>query len=84
MKTIIVTQTKISKYIFSNDVTIDILDNYISYKDSNNLESLICDLNKYNAEVITEVNIPSDWKPDKYKYVDLKFELNPDYSEIKI
>ena len=62
-KTIIQNSTRLSKYVFEDDVTITFKDGQIITPDF-----IIGDLNDTNATLVENVTAPADWYGNKYKY----------------
>jgi len=84
MKTIIENATNCSKYIFADDMQINMKADCIEIGDPSNLEFIIADMNSGNATLIEEVTEPDDWLGCKYNYVDGAWELCPDWVDPRL
>lgn len=76
MKTIILSETKESKYILADDVI-------VIFNDENIVTPLfiISDMNNSNATMIENVVPPEDWIGNKYLFDNGEWRLNPSWIE---
>jgi hypothetical protein len=76
MKTIILNETKESKYIFADDVS-------VTFTDENIVTPLfiIGDMNNGNAMMIEGVVPPDDWAGNKYLFDNGEWRPNPNWVE---
>ena len=78
MKTIVETETKLSKYLLADDVAITATSETITVGDPP--QFIICDLNSSNAIIVENVtNAPSDWAGNKYTLDGTTWAANPDW-----
>lgn len=75
MKTIIETETGISKYVFPSNAPITVHATHIETPVFN-----IMDMNSGNASIVETGSVPADWYGCKYIYND-GWSLNPDFEE---
>ena len=69
MKTIVENSTNLSKYLFENDMTLNIGSEEIAVGDPSNLDFYIGDLNSSNCTLHENVtNAPADWIGNKYTF----------------
>ena len=67
MKTIIETSTNISKYLFEDDVSVDMTSEQIIVGDPPRF--IIADMNSDNSTLYTDItNAPDDWTGCKYTF----------------
>lgn len=67
MKTIIETSTNISKYLFEDDVSVDMTSEQIIVGDPPRF--IIADMNSNNSTLYTDItNAPDDWTGCKYTF----------------
>lgn len=67
MKTIIETSTNISKYLFEDDVSVDMTSEQIIVGDPPRF--IIADMNSDNSTLYTDItNAPDDWSGCKYTF----------------
>ena len=76
-KTLILTSTGESKYIFDNEDNVVLFENKIT---TPNFE--IADMSSQNSTIIENVTPPLDWVGNKYLFVNNTWELNPNYIEV--
>lgn len=76
MKTIIENDTRLSKYIFDDDVQINLLDSVIETP-----FFIVSDLNKNNASLFEQVSAPADWVGNKYCFDGQSWTIAPDWIE---
>jgi hypothetical protein len=76
MKTIILNETKESKYIFADDVTLTFTDDTIIAP-----SFIISDMNAGNATLIEGVTPPDDWYGNKYLFDNGEWTISPDWVE---
>ena len=75
-KTIIENATKLSKYVFEDDVSLVMEVEYIGTPNF-----IISDLNFKNSTVIDNVTVPEDWVGCKYTYDNDIWTLDPLWEE---
>lgn len=69
MKTIVENSTNLSKYLFENDMPLNIGSEEIAVGDPANLDFYIGDLNSSNCTLHENVtNAPADWIGNKYTF----------------
>lgn len=79
MKTIVENSSKLSKYIFPDDVVVIVDFDSITVGDP--ARFIIADLNNKTATVFENVTAPKDWIGNKYLFDGTTWTLNPDYKE---
>jgi hypothetical protein len=88
MKTIIENESKISKYLLTDESTILQLPNQISVvvKNGLNVEDVftIADMNENNSTVFSNISAPENWTGNKYIYDNNQFILNPNWVEPEV
>jgi hypothetical protein len=67
MKTIINNTTKLSKYIFNDDIEIEMSEFYIRVNNCED-QTYLTDVNENNATIILNVTPPIDWEFNKYRF----------------
>jgi hypothetical protein len=72
MKTITDLTYKVSRYIFEDDVLIQVTDEHITTPNF-----IIGDLNAKNSNLYENITPPEDWRGGKYKYYNDEWTLNP-------
>ena len=78
MKTIVETETKLSKYLLADDVAITATSETITVGDPP--QFIIADLNSNNTTIVENVtNAPSDWAGNKYTLDGTTWAANPDW-----
>ena len=74
MKTIVDNETKVSKYVFDDGVSVD------PQSDKTITETfIIADLHRGNSTLYLGINVPNDWKAEKYVYDGSIWSLNPNW-----
>ena len=80
MKVIVETETKLSKYLIADDVTITSTADNITV--GNPVQFVIGDLNSTTVTITENVtDAPDDWVGNKYKLTGSKWSANADYVE---
>jgi len=78
MKTIVETSTKLSKYLFADDVVITATATEITVGDP--AQFIIADLNSTTVTITDNVtNAPEDWTGNKYFFDGTTWTANPDW-----
>lgn len=78
MKTIVETETKLSKYLLADDVTITSTADNITVGDP--VQFVIGDLNSTTVTITENVtNAPDDWAGNKYKLTGSTWSANADW-----
>ena len=78
MKTILETETKLSKYLLADDVAITATSETITVGDPP--QFIICDLNSGNTTIVENLtNSPSDWVGGKYTLDGTTWTAVPDW-----
>lgn len=79
MKTIVHNGTKLSKYLFADDVDLDIRADGIRVGEATNPDFWIADLNSTNSTLVLDVpELKSEWRGNKFFY-DGGWKENPDW-----
>lgn len=84
MKTIIENGTNCSKYLFTDDIQVQMKNNVIEVGEPNNLELIIADMNANNSTLIEGVTEPNDYIGCKYNYVNGVWELCEDWVDPRL
>ena len=79
MKTIIETNTNLSKYLLADDVVVTLNANTIIVGEPP--QFIVADLNAGNAVVYEGVTAPADWIGNKYTFDGSSWTLNPNWIE---
>jgi len=83
MKTIIETSTIISKYLFEDDVSVDMTSEQIIVGDPPRF--IIADMNSDNSTLYTDItNAPDDWVGCKYTFDGTTWLENPDWADTEV
>jgi len=70
MKTILLNDGNVSKYLFADDKDVAVGDDVIVVGDPAAPDFIIADMNSSNATVVEGVSEPDDWYGCKYSYAD--------------
>jgi hypothetical protein len=84
MKTIIDNETKCSKYLFADDMPLNMASSHIEVGNPASLDFIIGDMNTGNATLIEGVTTPDDWFGCKYNYIDGAWVLCVDWTDPRI
>ena len=76
MKTLVLKENGLSKYIFEDEAKVTLSKDKVTTPNF-----IIADLNSANAEMIKEVTPPEDWTGNKYLLQDGQWLINPLYVE---
>ena len=81
MKIIVDNETNITRYLFNNDIILEVTENGIIVGDP--VEYMIGDMNSSNSTIYENIiDIPEDYCVSKYKYDGSSWYLNEDYEEV--
>jgi hypothetical protein len=79
MKTIVEIETKLSKYLLTDDVAVSLTANHIVVGEP--AQFIIADLNSSTATVYGNVSAPDDWTGNKYTFNGTDWALDPNWVE---